>query len=508
MATLKVTITAPLPNTVVNRSIPITGTVSIEKTSTEVASISGVSIQFDENPPFSATRVGTSWENWKATKVSPTGVIGGSTFKITATAVGQARPTGHTDEPWEPIEGKGSVTVRLEATPPLLTIDPYTPEVTPASLPYRLTLAGSARDEGSAVREVRWRLGSASFAPADNIQGNWLRWQKVIDLPAGEHLITIEAVDTLGNKSYAESPISVRTQFRPSNAELAFAPVTYLQELMSFAERWIKVGAGAGPKAQDLADRFFQPFDRLTQPDLYERAVRSLHQTRIAIEVLRGRLRQMNQPVPAAVGRSFRRTAYEALVLQLGASHEELRAARIADEATRRALAERLGFGPESARPDRLDQITLMPDQVTEAQLEHLFGFDGTMQDDPLHPVNAPAEVLNWRLAATRNRWLLEDAQARDGVADPIPIIDPDLVGEVNLLTRTVGNRVYDLWKARKTWLDAKLTEVENQRGQGFEHVIRTFIGSLDFPALTTQDANGEDISPVLDPLKLDLAAF
>jgi hypothetical protein len=207
------------------------------------------------------------------------------------------------------------------------------------------------------------------------------------------------------------------------------------------------------------------------------------------------------------VGRIFRRVAYETLLLQLGTSHEELRAARIADDATRRALAERLGFGPESARPDRLDQITLMPDAVSEAQLKQLFGFEGTTQD-PLHPVNAAVEVLNWRLAATRDRWTIEDAQARDGADGPIPIIDPDLIGEANLLTPTAGNRVYDLWKARKTWLDAKLAEAEGQREQGFEHVVHTFIGNLDFAALTTQDANGVDINPVLDPLNLELSAF
>jgi hypothetical protein len=511
MATVKVKITAPLPNTVANRAIQITGTVSVEDSSDEIVQLSGVSIKFgDTGPSFSATRVGTSWANWKATRNAPAGVIGGSTLKITAWAFGQESPRPPATPDWEDFTSQEvSVSVVLEATPPVVTIDPYTPEVTPPSLPYRLTLSGSARDEGAAVKEVRWRLNSASFAPVDNLQGNWLRWQKVIDLPAGEHLITIQAVDTLENKSFKDAPISVRRQFQPSNAELAFAPVTYLQELMSFAERWIKIGStGVGPKAQDLANRFFQPFDRLTQANLYELSTRELHQTRIAVEVLRRRLRQINQPVPRAVEQNFRRVAYEALLLQIGTSHEELRAARIADDATRRALAERLGFWVESARPDRLDRITLPPDQVTEAQLEQLFGFEATTNDDPLRTMSAAAEILNWRLAATRDRWTLEDAQARDGADGSIPIIDPDLVGEANLLTLTAGNRVYDLWKARKTWLDAKLAEAEGQREQGFEHIIRTFIGNLDFAALTTQDANGVDISPVLDPLNLELSAF
>jgi hypothetical protein len=406
---------------------------------------------------------------------------------------------------FEFIEVPASVVVILEATPPVLTVDPHASEVTPVSLPHRVTLSGSAKDVGSGVSAVQCQLNNAPFAPADNVSGDWSKWQKTLDLPAGEHLIKIQAIDRSRNSSTKLVDISVRTPFQPSNAELAFAPTTYLQELMSFAERWI---TGAGPTAQELAGRFFQPFDRLTLLNLHERATRSLHQTRISVEVLRRRLRQINQPVPSAIEQRFRRAVYEALLLQLGTSHEELRAARIADEATRRALAERLGVGVESARPDRLDRITLMPDQVTEVQLEQLFGFEATTQDDPLHLVNAAAEVLTWRLAATRDRWAVEDAQERDGADDPLPIIDPDVVAEANLRTTTAGDRIFDLWKARKTQLDAKLAEAESQRQQGFEHVVSTFIGDLDFSALAEQDAAGKNISAVLDPLQLDLAAF
>jgi hypothetical protein len=507
MATLRVKINTPLPNAVANRSIQITGTVDIEGSTNQIVQITGVSIKFGENgTPFSATRVGA---NWKATRTVPSGASGGSQLKIIVTAKGQASPRPPADEDWEDIQGVGSVTVRLENMPPVLTIDPYATEVTPASLPYRLALAGSAQDEGATIKEVKWRVNNSPFNLVDNVNGNWSRWQKVIDLPAGEHLIIIQAIDRLLNTSSKDAPISVRTRFQPSNAELAFAPITYLQELMSFAERWIKIGAtGAGPEPQDLADRFFQPFDRITQADLYEQATRRLHQTRIAVEVLRRKLRQMNQPVPPAVEQSYRRVAYESILLQLGTSQEELQAARITDDATRRALAERLGIGVENARPDRLDRITLIPDQVTEAQLEQLFGLETTTNDDPLLAVGVAAEVLNWRLASTRERWALEDSQARDGADGPIPIIDPDVVSEANLVTPTAGNRAYDLWKARKTWLDSKFAEVDGQRSQGFEQLVRAFIGNFDFDALTTQDANGIDISPTLNQLNLDIAAF
>ena len=510
MATVKVTITEPLPNAVVvSRTMRVQATWTTVSNPTDVlVDVDRVEIQFGVGSPFvSASKVGSGW---RRTGSLPIGSGGGSTVKISARAIWRESPRPPALPDWsDDITSQvTSVSVVLEGTPPVVTVDDYDREPPPGPLPYRLTLSGTAQDEGSGVSVVQYQLGNAPYAAVENMTGDWSEWQKIVDLPAGEHLIKIQALDKFRNASAPISVnVSVRTRFQPSSAELAFAPVTYLQELMSFAERWIKV-SGVGPTAEDLANRFFQPFDRLTQADLYELASRQLYQTRIAVEVLRRRLQQMNQPVPAAVGRRFRRGAYEALVLQLGTSHEELRAARIADDASRRALAERLGIGAESARPDRLDQITLMPDAVTEAQLRQLFGFEGTTQDDPLHPVNVAADVLNWRLAATQDRWPIEDAQARDGADGPIPIIDPDLVDEANLLTPRAGNRVYDLWKARKTLIDANLAEVEDQREQGFEHIINSFIGSLDFAALTTQDADGINITPVLDQMNLELSAF
>ena len=108
----------------------------IHPTKSSSISLASVSSSVKTAPSFPATRLGTNWNNWKATRNAPAGVIGGSTLKITATLVGRSRPTGHSND-WEPLDIFVSVTVRLETTPPVVTIDPYTPEVTPASLPYR-----------------------------------------------------------------------------------------------------------------------------------------------------------------------------------------------------------------------------------------------------------------------------------------------------------------------------------------------------------------------------------
>jgi Tc toxin complex TcA C-terminal TcB-binding domain/ABC toxin N-terminal region len=468
----------------------------------EVARLSRINVRVGGGP----ARPAGGLENWTFSTTLPDGSTGGTPVTITATAIAQWHLVGETE--WQSISDSTFVRVRLESVPPVVTLDPYPVEVTPDAFPYRLTLSGSAQDQGAGVQSVMWKFGTASFTSAENLSGDWSRWQAVIDLPAGEHLVTIEATDRLGNRSDVEAPIHVRTTFEPPTAELAFAPTTYLQELMGFAGRWIKVGAtGAGPTAENLAQQLGQPFNRLPDPDVYEAAIQPRHQTRIAVEVLRRHLAQKDTPVPPRVERSFHAAAYEEL-LRPSTSHEELRAARVADDATRRALAERLGFGLEGARPDRLDRITLIPDQVTAAQLEQLFGFERTTHPDPLRPVQLVGEVLTWRRAALSDGWAAEDAQERDGAAGPVPIIDPDVVARADLRSTTPGDRVYDLWNARNTWLGQKLAEAVQERQQGFEHVVRTLIGELDIPALAAQDNDGGDIRPVLDPLKLDLDAF
>ncbi|HYJ87893.1 MAG TPA: neuraminidase-like domain-containing protein, partial [Pyrinomonadaceae bacterium] len=181
---------------------------------------------------------------------------------------------------------------------------------------------------------------------------------------------------------------------------------------------------------------------------------------------------------------------------------------RIEDLKVRVALAERLGLGSKDAGLNRLARITLAPDQINAEQLEQVFGFEATTHDDPLRSSLANSEILTWRLAVTRQQWVLEDSQARDAADGPMPIIDPDLVGEENLITKTAGDPVYDLWKRRKTWLDNKHAEAQHERQQGFDHVIHTFIGDINIAALASRDENGENISDELKALKLDLAAF
>jgi hypothetical protein len=62
----------------------------------------------------------------------------------------------------------------------------------------------------------------------------------------------------------------------------------------------------------------------------------------------------------------------------MGTSHEEIRLARMADDATRATLASRLGIGLSQFRPDRQDQLLLQPAQIREAALKSFFGLEET----------------------------------------------------------------------------------------------------------------------------------
>ncbi|WP_239341259.1 neuraminidase-like domain-containing protein [Frankia sp. CiP3] len=107
--------------------------------------------------------------------------------------------------------------------------------------------------------------------------------------------------------------------------------------------------------------------------------------------------------------------AYRALLLQLGTSYDELREARAATAADRRALADRLGVRLGDTRPDTLDDLLLDPDTAGMDRLEMLFGLASTRRD-PLTDGQASGpgaeQVVRWRLAGVR--W------AADPVSSPV----------------------------------------------------------------------------------------
>lgn len=131
-----------------------------------------------------------------------------------------------------------------------------------------------------------------------------MTWSKDIGLSAGPNTLTVTATDKRGFPTSQQVNISVRTPFTPTEIDQVFAPTTHLRELLDFAQRQIKIGATtAGPTAQVLASRFFQPFDRPILGASYEQAVAPVHQARIAVEMLR---QQMHPAAPPETDQRFR----------------------------------------------------------------------------------------------------------------------------------------------------------------------------------------------------------
>ena len=283
----------------------------------------------------------------------------------------------------------------------------------------------------------------------------------------------------------------------------------YLQEVIGMAGRYLRV-AGTAPTIDDLSGWLHQPLARLIEPVNFAPATASIAQARIAVEVLRAVLRP---PAPRSLDRRYRAQAYEALLRELGTSSEELRLARIADEPTRQALADRLGIGLGGVRPDRLDTLTIPPDEITDRDLESLFGYRSTNPTDPL-AVPEPAIVLLWRQDALRASWARADIAERDGADGPQPVIDPDLIVEAHLRSQDPADAARRLWTRRRSWIDRRVAEISAivdgaaPTAAGFDAALHDAGLSIDLVALAARDAEGADITAELAALGLTLNAF
>jgi hypothetical protein len=510
MATLTVNIITPHTNDLVGESTPISasGNVAFQGAPGDTfKSLDQLDVRFGENGSLvKATVNGTVWNCAGAV---PSGVIGGTPVQISVSASATYHPKVNPPGEFDTIDGTGTVVVQIEKTPPDLTIEPFALEWTPP--PYPLKLRGTASDAGSGVASVQFQLGDGAFANVDNPKGDWSEWHKELQLPAGEYQLTIRATDTVGNSKSQSFGISVRTPIEPTDVEQAFAPTTYLRELLDFAKRQIKIGAtGAGPTAEALAARFFQSFDKLTVGKAYEQAVQPVRQARIAVEVLR---QELSPAVPPEIDQRFRAAAYQALLRELGTSYEELRLARVADATTRQALAARIGIEIDDPRPDRLDQMTFLPDTITDDQLESTFGYRSTAPTDPLKPDANPTFLL-WRIGALRDAWQRDDARTRDSADGAMPIIDPDIIDKVAIKSQAATNPAVALWTARQAWIATTLStithasEAETNPLARFDQIVQTFVGDINLTALAARDANGEDVSPDLEAFTLDVEAF
>ena len=229
--------------------------------------------------------------------------------------------------------------------------------------------------------------------------------------------------------------------------------------------------------------------------------------------MLRNYFAHNNRSTPAPAEAHYRQAAYEILLRQLGTSYDEIRLARVADDATRAALASRLGIEASPVRPDNLDQLFLL--NVTEADLEDRFGLVQTTRDPLTTDAIPVAKLRRWQQEHLRALWQQQDTAAQSVFGTPVPIIDPDVVGAVDFTNSTPANAIYALWQTRQQQVAAMLATVKATRQAqptplaGFDRIVSDTLGPIaDLVALEDEHKRGNDITSPLLAKQLTLQPF
>jgi len=301
----------------------------------------------------------------------------------------------------------------------------------------------------------------------------------------------------------------------------ATGPLAYLADLLDYAVRHLRYRGNAISVAF-LADRFFQPFDRL--PAACYWVEKKIRQVRICIEVLRGRLKSRVAPA------TYLLAAYEQLLRQHGTSIDELRAVITGPRWRRKELAARLAIHltPKQAPTDEDELDALFMNGAypgSEEALERLFGLRDTKRD-PLAADVRP-DILRWRLAHLADQWQAVD-WSNTLPAGARPTIDPDLIGLADIAESSPNaepDRAIDLWRPRQQLLALTLAEMRDFAAGGHGgsldrllrnvdaggHVLIPAFGlgkSIDELIEIADRAERVDIGPEVDALLLSRRAF
>lgn len=472
---------------------------------------------------------GIAFVEWKLGSGAFTRAVGTTSWQAEVTVPG----LGHHSVTVQARDKAGNVSVAqtvsieaIDSTPVALTI--VSPaegaEFTLADGTVSVEFQGTATDTQTGVASVEWRLeGQEAYQPAiPKAANDWSSWRVTLPFTAaGERTVSFRAKDKstpTGNPISKSRAVNILLPFVPKDPQAIFSLANYLDELLQFASR--RIVTGSAPNSPHinvglLAQTFLQPFDVLVTPNARQIAERSVSQARICVEVLRRYFARHQRAIPASAETDYRRTAYQSLLKNLGTSYEELRLVRTADTATRQALANRLGIALGGNRPDNLDRLLLTPDLLSEAALEKLFGLADTTRDPTTTSVLPAAELQVWQKDYLREAWRRQDGAARSGFAMPIPVIDPDLVGDTDLVDAVPGNPAYDLRLARAQQTNAKQAAIKTAREAkpealaGFDQIVAEQLAPIaDLLALFVAHSRGETIAEALTSKQIALRPF
>ncbi|ABW14395.1 hypothetical protein Franean1_5035 [Parafrankia sp. EAN1pec] len=124
----------------------------------------------------------------------------------------------------------------------------------------------------------------------------------------------------------------------------------------------------------------------------------------------------------------------------------------------------------------------------------------------------APPLLARWREARQRRLWAAADHPAPPGATTPL-VIDPDLLVAADLRNRVAGDPAFDLWTARRQWVDATFAAVRASRAalggaapaDVFDRVVADVVGAplSELTELDQRRRRASSIDAELDALHL-----
>ncbi len=322
------------------------------------------------------------------------------------------------------------------------------------------------------------------------------------------------------------------------NCQSAVSPGAYLAHLLDWTLDHIKDVTDT-IEFDQLEEEFHQPFrDLPTSCQAVEERVR---QVRICVEVLWRYTGLRNDPEAEDEGEDggviivapslptrfqqayteFLNGLYQAILANLGTSYDQLRRVQLhlvngeippeeLIDPQRQSVADLFGIDVPHLNDVFLD-IYRNETEVTELQLQTIFGFKQTQSDDVLKPPSR-ADLITWQRERLELIWQQQDwmNDAYSGERS-LPLIDPILIDESYLRLPVETNPAFSLLQERQTTLANHRQQLVNANPQenGLAPLLENELGQLidQLRTLYTTLQTSNDATQ-LEPAQATVASF
>jgi hypothetical protein len=234
---------------------------------------------------YPATALSNGWATWNTQITLP----GLGAYTITVRATDHANNTSV----------KTVIITAIDTVPPELRITSPQDNATITGTDNGATIdvTGTAFDALTNIRSVEWDVDGKNQYTAATPQapGNWANWSAKVPIPSpGLHRIAVRTFDNAGNSFAVTQTVNIALPFEAKDPNDIVSPIAYLADLIDFTTRRVKVSqTGQTITAKQLAETFYQPFDRLLKPELRAVTKHPVHQVRLSVEILRKYLAQV-----------------------------------------------------------------------------------------------------------------------------------------------------------------------------------------------------------------------